>query len=226
MYNKNRILSLLYKCIIIMVAAIGLYLNSGMPNGKFASAMFLYYTILSNLFCLLYFIVACIVVVQRIRKDGIYGESTWAIHAKGAVIMAITVTLLIYWFILVGAGFEMGEGTSPLANLIVHLFVPVLSILDWVIFDIKGQLNRFDPFKWLIIPLCYYVFTVIAAKLGMTFYNGSHYPYFFIDSDILGWGTVMLSVLGLAVAFLVIGYIVFAMDKILCIWRNKIERIK
>ncbi len=209
-----------------MVTAIGLYLNSGLPNGSFAPAMFLYYTILSNLFCLLYFLAAGIAVVQAIKKDGVRGESTWAIHAKGAVIMAITVTLLIYWFILVGAGFEMAEGTSPLANLIVHLFVPVLSILDWVVFDPKGRLNRLDPFKWLIIPLCYYIFTVIAAKLGMTFYDGSHYPYFFIDSDVLGWGTVMLSVLGLTAAFLAIGYIVFVADKLLYRWgkkRNKLD---
>ena len=226
MHNKNRALSLTYKCMIVIVTAIGLYLNSGLPNGSFAPEMFLYYTILSNFFCLLYYLVACVSVVQIIRKDGIHGESTWAIHLKGAVIMAITVTLLIYWFILFGAGFEMAEGTSPLANLIVHLIVPVLSILDWVVFDPKGRLNRLDPVKWLIIPLCYYAFTVVAAALGMTFYGGSHYPYFFIDADVLGWGTVMLNVLGLAAAFLAIGYIVFAVDRLLGWWEKRIERIK
>ncbi len=60
----------------------------------------------------------------------------------------------------------------------------------------------------------------------MTFYDGNHYPYFFIDSDVLGWGTVMLSVLGLVAAFLAIGYIVFVVDKLLCRWGKKIKRIK
>ncbi len=215
MYIKNRIISLIFKCAIVIISAIGIYLNSGLPNGKFAPAMFLYYTILSNLICLIYFSAAVISVIKTIKKDGINGETTFAIHLKGAVIMAITVTLLIYWFILVGAGFAMAEGTSKAANYIVHLFVPLLSILDWLLFDTKGRLHKSDPFKWLIIPLCCYLFTVIAAACGIIFYDGSHYPYFFIDSDILGWGKVIISVICLALAFLVIGFIIFAVDKLL-----------
>lgn len=215
MYIKNRIFSLCFKVIIIVFCVVGVYGNSGMSSGIFKPNTFLYYTILSNIFCLIYFLGAAIHCINLIRRDGIYGESTFSIHLKGSVMMAITVTLLIYWFVLVDAEFIMTKEASSLHNLLVHFFVPIFTILDWLLFDRKGQLKIIDPLKWLLIPLIYYVCMILVSKTGITFHNDSRYPYFFIDIDVLGYKQVIINVFSLTVFFTILGFAVVGIDKLL-----------
>lgn len=205
--TKNQY-SLIFKIIIIGVSFWGLLLNSGYPE-TFTPQMFLYYTILSNALCFCYFLLA---LSKQVYGYVTYNTKPLNMRVKGAVTLAITVTMTIYWLVLVPAGFVMGEGSTMWANLIVHLIVPVLVILDWLLFDKKGEVTKLDPLWWLIIPLCYYCFTVIGYFLNVTYIDGSHYPYFFIDSELLGWGTVGINIIVLVIAFLIMGYFVYFID--------------
>lgn len=212
MSTKKYIFSLLFKFVIVFVTFYGVLLNSGYPK-TFSPQMFLYYTILSNVLCLVYFfILLCKNIFERITNRRI-NESKVNMRIKGAVLMAIIVTMIIYWFVLLPAGFIMGEGSTMVANLIVHLIVPSMVILDWLLFDSKGKITKVDPVYWLIIPLSYYAFTVLGHFFNVTYVDGRHYPYFFIDSDILGWSTVGINVVLLVFVFLFIGYIIYFIDK-------------
>lgn len=219
MVGLKKKLSLLFKLLIVFIASYGILLNSGYPN-SFEPQMFLYYTILSNLICLIYFVVVLCQMIHGIISSNEFIEN---MRVKGAVIMVITVTMTIYWLVLVPAGFVMGEGSTMWANLIVHLIVPLLVIFDWLLFNRKGGISKNDPVYWIIIPLCYYLFTVMGYFLNVTYVDGSHYPYFFIDSELLGWGTVGLNVFFLVIVFLVIGYLVYFTDNMLKRMLLKIE---
>ena len=79
-------------------------------------------------------------------------------------------------------------------------------MLDWLLFDEKGRYRWFEPFLWGIFPSAYFVYTMIRARVSsFRFYNGSPYPYAFMDVDALGWGKVLLIFLGMAAAFLAFG---------------------
>lgn len=55
----------------------------------------------------------------------------------------------------------------------------------------------------------------INGVLGYTFTTGSHYPYFFMDWDKLGVLGVLKYVLLIIVAFTILGYIYYGIDKLL-----------
>ena len=86
-------------------------------------------------------------------------------------------------------------------------------MLDWLLFDEKGHYRRFEPFLWGIFPAAYFVYTMIRARVSsFRFYNGSPYPYPFMDVDALGWGKVLLIFLAMAAAFLALGYVLVWID--------------
>lgn len=213
MFIRNSYLFMAYKALLIILCLWGLYLNSGLPDGQIRWGVFVYYTILSNVLCLGYFICSFCWNLSSIRRENrVY---TFAPRFKGALIFAITVTGLIYHFILRPTLFSMGNGDQvySTANYLVHYAVPLLTVFDWILFDPKGQFKKWDPFLWLIVPYAYFVFAILRAHLGGTILaTGSRYPYGFINVDQLGWDRVLLNVAGLTLVFLVIGYVYCGLD--------------
>ena len=211
----NRYASLVWKTALVLVAAWGIFLNSGIPDGRLNASTFLYYTIQSNVFVLAYFAYAAGKCAREIRFSGAVGTVNYSPAVKGAVTMGILVTLLMYWFVLVGANFSMVPNGSEASNLTVHLVVPLMAVADWLLFDRKGSIRPFDPVRWLALPLYYLVFALVAAPLGATYRGGSSYPYFFIDPNLIGWSGVAVNVVLVGAAFLALGYAVFAVDRLL-----------
>lgn len=224
MYIKNRQISLVYKLVAILICIAGQLLSSNILNGEIKFGQLMYYTNQSNILCLIYFICAAVFVFKQIKTSGKTGAATFHPRLKGAVVMAITVTFLIYWLLLNNSGFTMGDSTAvverdmigTITNHLVHTIVPLMTIFDWVLFDPKGSFKKVDPLLWVAIPLVYYGFALIVAQTGYTFRDGSsRYPYFFLDSDLIGWGSVLMYVVGLVVAFIILGYIVLGIDRLL-----------
>jgi hypothetical protein len=209
---KNRVVSLIFKIAIVAVCLAGILMVCGFP-GKLDFGLMKYYTLLSNVLVLVFFVLAALHTAMRIIKNGTRGAVTFAPHFKGGVTIAITITLLVYQFMLAGSPFAMSSALS--GDAFVHMFTPLLVILDWLLFDKKGSYTVRDPFKWTIPPLCYIAFAFIAAPLGVTYYYGGRYPYFFFDVDTLGLGTVILYLLGMTVAFFVLAYIFVGLDRLM-----------
>jgi hypothetical protein len=212
MYLKNERLAFLYRCIAAIATIVAIYLNSGIPKGAFNPSVFLYFTIQSNVLCLIFFVLGALryAMQRKQRKPNHFTAQKpfW----KGAAVMAITTTLLVYWLILAKVHFTMEDKPDPVANLMVHLIVPLLMIGDWALFEPKGRFTAVDPLKWAVVPLGYYGFTLIASALGARYMKGTHYPYFFMDSNILGWGQALLNIALIAVAFVALGYMLYLLD--------------
>lgn len=219
MYIKNKKISFFYKIFALIVCIFGQILTLGILDGKFKISQLLFYTNQSNILCLIYFAFASVILFKSLHT-----EDTGLIRPKykGAVVMAITVTMLIYWFMLDGNMDSLGEDAFvdlnplwPLTNYVVHLIVPLLTILDWVLFDPKGYFDKLDPLRWLVIPLFYWIFAIITAQTGYRFYGESRYAYFFIDPDIVGLKGVILYVIILCLGFTLLGYLILGLDKLL-----------
>ncbi|MBS9335271.1 Pr6Pr family membrane protein [Fructobacillus sp. M1-13] len=185
-----------YRTLLVIVGIIGVLVETNLEPAKF-----LYYTIMSNILCILYF------AYLLVKKQG-YNP-----NVKGAVTLAITVTMLIYWCILAPHSFNMKTFADYAGTFLAHLIVPMMVILDWLFFDQKGGFSKKAPIYWLIIPLVYYVFTLIAAQFKVVYpLTGAHYPYFFIDSEAIGWAAVAGYVSGLVLFFLILGYLFVLLD--------------
>jgi len=210
MYIQSRAASIAFKAVLIAAGIWGLLLTFGVFEGRFNLGMLNYYTVLSNLLCVVYFLLDLAYLIRH-RHDPT--KTTWRPLLKGIVTMGITVTMLVAHFML-GMRFSMGN-SSGLSLLLVHYIVPAMTILDWLLFDPKGRIKKTAPLVWTAAPLVYFVYTLIAVQAGMTMGQDSKYPYPFLDTDTLGWGHVLLTVLILAVFFIALGYLFFVADRIL-----------
>ncbi|WP_460796099.1 Pr6Pr family membrane protein [Microbacterium sp. GXF0217] len=126
--------------------------------------------------------------------DGTRGASTPSARFSGAVMEAITVTMLVYLFVLVPTTFAQPGAYEPftLTDNLIHIITPCLLMADWLLFVRKGAFRWFDPLLWTLIPYAYLV-----------------------DVDALGVGGVALWIGGLTIALVTVGYIYCALDRIL-----------
>ena len=200
---KEKI-SLIYKIIIVIVTAIGLYLNF-----KFLSFRngILYFTNISNVICLIYFLVLVIKILLK-KED----KSDKHYIIKGTVTMAITLTFYM---------FNFGLRNDPTTDIFighdiecyfVHVLVPILVMFDYILFGEKGHLKKSYPFIWSSVLLLYQIFVILYVNFGGRFINNLSYPYSYMDVGTNGVFNVGLNMIGIFVAFILYGLVVQIVD--------------
>lgn len=216
---KNKRIVLSYRLIFVLICGYGLYLN--LFNGQSIQwAQLRYYTLLSNVLCEIYMLSCLIKEIRGFRawNTQIQSEGVVLAHLKGAITLCILVTFLIFHFLLAGGSFSMGSGAggaylNSLSNRIVHYVVPLMFVLDWLLFDVKGTYTHFDPVKWIVIPYVYLAYALIRGAVGgAVFHGGSKYPYFFLDGPKIGWFNVFAYVAVLTIFFVILGYVIYGID--------------
>lgn len=206
MYIKNRFLSVVYKFCISLCGIVGIQMQLSLFSGTAANwGMFRFFTNLSNLACVLYFLADAFYLLIQKKEEGI----TFCPVLKMIVMMSVTVTMLIAQFLL--GNFHM-NGAGSIALILLHRVVPPMAILDWLLFDKKGWMTKLSPVWGVTAPLVYFAYAVIAAQTESSVQKGSRYPYPFMDIDKLGVPTVAVTVAALAAGFIVLGYLFYAVD--------------
>lgn len=208
---KTERISFLYRKLVIASLLIGILLN--LKNTMFIEFLLSYYTMWSNLLCLVFFL------FLEIKKHNDQ-EKNWYYILKGEITMAILLTFVIY---LVGllpknlpmyhvSPFDRGITSKQVANILVHIVSPLLVVGDYY-FDKKGNLKYYYPVIWLIFPSLYVSF-VYSGKGKFYGIGGSRkYAYYFLDYEKLGIHKVMLYIAGIAIAIIVVGIILVFLDK-------------
>ncbi|KAA0961980.1 hypothetical protein FQ142_01155 [Microbacterium sp. ANT_H45B] len=194
---------------------------TGAPNGT----TLLFYTMVSNLLCLAWVALLVVRTARDLREAGASGTSTPSPRASGAVMMAITVTMLIYLVVLVPARFADGDSDIfSLTDNLIHIITPLLVIADWLIFVPKGAFRWVDPLLWTLIPYAYLVWAFVYGTLGGEFTPGQKYPYPFMDVDVLGVGGVAQWIVALTLALIVVGLVFVVIDRTLAALARRIAR--
>lgn len=214
-FIPDRRLALAYRVIAAGLVFWGIARITGLFTGHVAGVQFLYFTVLSNILCLGWFVALAARTVRDLVRDGTRGQSTPSARFGGAVMMAITVTMLIYLIILVPEAFTQRSGYTPftLTDNLIHIFTPLLTIGDWLLFTAKGAFRWYDPPLWAIVPAAYLVFAFAYGGLGGTFGGGTPYPYPFMEVDRLGIGGVAVWLVGLGVALEIVAFVYVALDR-------------
>ncbi len=208
---KNRITQIVFQTVYCTLAIIAVLTSLGLFNGKFNSNFYVYYTNLSNYICfgLMFVILAKTIISFKKNAEGCCNTTP---KFNFLCVILILVTLLVY-NILLAKDNSAFEYFTSLNNLLMHLILPIMFILNWVIFYEHRKLKWYFPLLSLIMPLIYICFILIRAAI----LKGSGailYPYFFLNADKLGWGGFFMWVSILIVIFLFIGYILYFLDNI------------
>jgi hypothetical protein len=178
---------------------------SGNPHWN----MLRFFTNLSNIAAVVYF--ACLLAKTLGNRNVLRHERAWAVF-KGIATMGLIVTGLVAQFLL--AGFNM-HGSSGISLIILHRVMPIMVVLDWLLFDVKGKIGRCDPIIWVAWPLSYFCATIALTSVEHVFGDQLAYPYPFIDVDALGIGQVLINACALLVAFIILGYMIRGLDALL-----------
>jgi len=214
MHIKNPIAALIYRIALVIVAGYGLADGFGMLEGAPAFYQFAYFTDVTNILCFLYFLVASVYGVVRSRR--FCGRPQLFLpRVKGAVTLSISLTLLVNHFVLHGTPFLVTEGCFDLSNLLAHYLVPIMVILDAILFDPKGRMRPLDPVLYALVPFTYLLYTFVRAKVGGPLIDGSYYPYPFLDVSVVGVAVVTRNIAFLSLAFFAVAYAGYAVDRIL-----------
>lgn len=212
-----RPLALFFRVVALVLITAGIVRITGIFGPEPGWASFTFYTVQSNILCLIWMALLVLITVRDLGTTGPRGHSTPSARWSAAIMMAITITMLVYLIVLVPATFVQDSGYVPfsLTDNLIHIITPCLLILDWLLFVPKGRVRGFDPLLWAVIPLLYLVFAFTYGGLGGEFSPGQRYPYPFLDVDAHGVFGVVLRVLALAVALIGVGYLYFGLDRLL-----------
>lgn len=159
---------------------------------------FSYFTILTNLFITAWFVLAF--------RSRLMGQAHWwgdQREIKGALLVAGSVTILVYWTLLVDI--PIPTVTGEIANFLLHLLVPLGLWIDWLIVG--------DPMTksygrmlgaWLIFPMVFVIYTEVRGSFA------HFYPYFFLDPQAVGGaGKLVVWIVGMMLLFLVVASLIF-----------------
>lgn len=195
-------------------------MNFGVFDGRFNVGAAMYYTVLSNILCLVLFGMLIVRTARDLTKKGSRGDAGYYARFEFICTIDLLLTFAVYWVLLAPRLFQMTENYSmwEFGNVSVHLIAPMACLFDYILFTKSKSLKYSDIYKVLIFPLGYMVFTSITGALGYVFYISAtdglpvHYPYFFFDYDRIGLGFIPY-VLGLTGLFLVVGHVMYLIDR-------------
>jgi len=211
-----RPVALAYRIIALALILTGIIRYSDVLTGAPDWSTLLFYTMVSNLIALVWMLLLVVRTVRDLGRQGVRGTSTPSPRWSAAVMMAVTVTMLIYLVVLVPTRFQDGDGDIfSLTDNLIHIVTPCLMIGDWLLFVPKGTLRPFDPLLWPLIPYAYLTFAFVFGALGGEFTPGQKYPYPFMDIDVLGLGGVALWIAALTVALVAVGFVYLLLDRVL-----------
>ena len=197
-------LSLLYKIIIIIACGFGIYLNF---KAFTVGGAVIYYTVQSNIMCFMFYVVVVILkLLGKLKKDSLY------YILKGMVTMAITITMVVFQFVITDSGMLAYAG-NELASVMAHVVVPLLVMSDYVIFGEKGNLKRNYPLIWSVTLVLYVIFDFVYVALGGRFNDGSIYPYLYMNIEVNGLLKVAISCITIFILFIVYGTIIQTIDQ-------------
>lgn len=215
---NNRLISLTYRLCAFLLGMGALIYDFGILNGEFKVVNFLYFTIISNLFCMGLFLALIVATIKDIKKDGIYGTTSISPHIKGEILISILLTMTVYHFILIPYALKINPYQNlKIVDVIFHYFIPVLTLFDWLLFDKKRYFKWYDPLIWTIGPYLYIIFVFIQAGFDITARinaNMNAYVYAFLDVNLLGNSEVFFNIFSLTVVFIFIGYVIYGIDRI------------
>ncbi len=201
----KRKLSIVYKCLIVLSAIVGILLQCEVGTDNFSFYSFRMFTTMSNLAVAVFYLAY---LIAEFRRAGSAENSVKFRYFKFLITMSILLTGLVAHFMLQGM-FDDMDATAKAGLTFLHYVVPIGTFLDWFLFDVKGNTKWKMPLFAALFPIVYVAVSMIAAQ----FLTGDDkYPYPFLNVDMLGAGAVALNIILIALAFFAIGYFGLLVD--------------
>jgi hypothetical protein len=177
----------LFFAVLVFIAILVQFINGLLHNGLVPVNFFSFFTIDSNVFAAVVFVLSGVAYLQGRQTQSIIG-------LRGAALIYMTVTGVIYALLL--AGLEQSlQTTIPWVNFILHYMFPVVVIADWFIDSPGERIDYRTALLWLIFPIVWLIYTLIRGPFA------HWYPYPFLNPANGGYGQVAITSLFITLFF-------------------------
>jgi hypothetical protein len=105
---------------------------------------------------------------------------------------------LVHWFLL--RPLLDLDGADLLADKLLHIVVPVLCLVGWLVFGPRGLITSRDVWTFLVVPVGWLVYTLVRGAIV------DWYPYPFVDVAEHGLGVVLLNCVGISAVMLALAF--------------------
>lgn len=197
--RRNDSAAFVFRLLIFLCAVTGTLLSLGVFSGRMEPARLRYFSPMFGAFCAVYYLPATAALL--------FAQKDFFPRFRGALLVCaflMTITRLL----LLPADTAV-PGCNAVTSLLLYCVVPVLMLLDWGLFEPKGQFRWVSPLLWVLVPDAYYLALVLGSKLGR-----AAYPYAFLQPAGGVW-PVARDVLILNVLCLAFGYLLVSLDIVL-----------
>jgi hypothetical protein len=206
---KNRTAQLIFQTAFCTLGIIGIMASLGFFDYEFRADFFVHFTNLSNYICIGIMFAELIQTAKK--KEDSYTTVLPTLKFMG--VLMILLTFIVFNFLLAPTR-EM-HLNFKVASIVLHVILPIMYVTDWFLFYERGKVKAYMPLLSMSVPLIYVIFVYIRAWiLDFNAEIPYIYPYFFLNLDELGVIGVIKWIGILSIVFIVIGYIIFGLDKI------------
>ena len=217
------IFELLLKIATIIFAFWGVCLQARDDGGFIRSNTYLYFTIISNLETVIIFSVFVVLrIVENIKGKQIIPKPLFML--KFMITAAMTITLTVAALLL--APLKDNVYLFSMKNLSLHIIAPILAMIDFLMIDRGFEYKWKMTFLGFILPLLYLAMTLLISVKGITYSNGTNFPYYFLNYRELGWFNLNGGMPGVAWWILIVAVMAFAVTYLLLVFKRTVMKIQ
>jgi hypothetical protein len=132
---------------------------------------------------------------------------TWPQRPAVVAGIATSISLVCITYNLVLRQLWHPTGLSLIADELLHVVMPVVFVVYWLVLTPKGHLRWTHVAWWALYPIGYLLLVLARATVS------GFYPYPFIDVSALGYGRALLNGVGVLAVFVGLGLFAIAIDR-------------
>lgn len=192
---RSKLASFLYKLAILLTAAAGVLSVCGVFAHRPNFSQLWDYAVFSGSLCTLFYFVSVLY--------GLFSNREFFPRLRGALL------ILLFVSVSMDAASLSGVHDIGFFCVLLHKVLPVLVLLDWLLFGEKDRFHWSSPLLWLILPDLYFTCTILRAAL----FSGG-WQYAFLNYDLVGLKHCALTLLLLNFFALAMGYLLVSIDRL------------
>ena len=218
---RNKTAQLIFQSFYLAFGLVGIVASLGVFDDvqNLRWDFYVHFTNLSNFLCI-GVMLAALIQTARKKEDSYV---TTAPLLKFIGMLGILLTFLVFNILLAGEAGRDPQANWRIGSLCFHVVLPIMYILDWFLFYERKKTRWYYPIASITFPIAYVVFLLIQAIilkfdssiLIPTTTTPLIYPYFFVNLDKQGVPGVLMWVGILSIAFVIVGFVFFGIDKLI-----------
>jgi hypothetical protein len=174
-----------------LLATIVIQINDRVVNNAFDPwEYFSYFTIETSLMNIVVFIAGGILALRLSRDTELFTT------VRMATLTYAIITAGVYNLLLRNVPYDGFQGLSW-PNEVIHVWIPILIVLDWLISPGRPALSWRTLRIVMIYPVAWLTYSLLRGAVS----NGI-YPYPFLDPATAGWGSVIAYIVALSLVLL------------------------